>query len=107
MAEKRLADLLDTGKEWTRLRTSVPGVYVLKLPAYNRAPSRLAVELNPLDGAGNPTKRRGLVLRTGAELEAFNELYDHDKLSKLLELLDGINRIKTDKGRREEPIIEL
>jgi hypothetical protein len=107
MAEKKLADLLDTGKEWTRLRTSVPGVFVLKLPAYNRIPSRLAIELNPVDRIGNPTKRRGLVLRTRTELEAFNELYNYDKLSKLLVMLDGVNRVKTDKGRKEEPVIEL
>lgn len=107
MAEEKLADFLDTGKEWSRLRTSVPGVFVLKLPAYKRSPSRLAVELNPVDRAGNPTKRRGLVLRSMAELVAFNEVYEYDKLSKLLRVLDGVNQVKTDKGRKEEPIIEL
>jgi len=107
MAEEKLADFLDTGKEWSRLRTSVPGVFVLKLPAYKRSPSRLAIELNPVDRIGNPSKRRGLVLRTTAELEAFNELYKYDKLSKLLGMLDGINQVKTDKGRKEEPVIEL
>jgi hypothetical protein len=107
MAEDKLADLLDTGKEWSRLRTSVRGVFVLKLPAYKRSPSRLAVELNPVDRAGNPTKRRGLVLRSMAELVAFNEAYEYDKLSKLLEMLDGVNQAKTGKWRKEEQVIEL
>jgi hypothetical protein len=30
------------------VRTSVPGVFVLKLPAYRGSPTRLAVELNPV-----------------------------------------------------------
>jgi hypothetical protein len=107
MAEDKLADFLDTSKEWSRLRTSVPGVFVLKLPAYKRSPSRLAVELNPVDRAGNPTKRRGLVLRSMAELVAFNEAYEYDKLSKLLEMLDSVNQAKTGKGRTEEQVIEL
>jgi hypothetical protein len=107
MAEEKLVEFLDTGKEWSRLRTSVPGIFVLKLPAYKRSPSRLVVELNPVDRADNPTKRRGLVLRSMAELEAFNEVYEYDKLSKLLGMLEGVNQAKTGKGRTEEKVIEL
>lgn len=102
-----MADFLDTGKEWSRLRTSVPGVFVLRLPAYKRSPSRLAVELNPVDHVGNPTKRRGLVLRSTAELVAFNKAYEYEKLSKLLGMLDGVNQAKTGKGKKEEQVIEL
>jgi len=107
MAEEKLAEFLDTSKEWSRIRTSVPGVFVLKLPAYKRSPSRLVVELNPVDRADNPTKRRGLVLRSMAELVAFNEVYDYEKLSKLLGMLEGVNLAKTGKGRKGEQVIEL
>ncbi len=107
MAEEKLAEFLDTGKEWSRLRTSVPGIFVLKLPAYKHSPGRLVVEINPVDRADNPTKRRGLVLRSMAELEAFNEVYEYDKLSKLLGILDGVNKVKTGKLRKEEKVIEL
>ena len=70
MSEK-LRDFLKTGKDWARLRTSVEGVFVLKLPAYRRSPTRLAVELNPVDGEGKPKKRRGLILRSSTDLEDF------------------------------------
>ena len=43
-----------------RLKTSVPGVFVLKMPAYKTSPARLAIELNPTDESGAPTKKRGL-----------------------------------------------
>jgi hypothetical protein len=87
----KLKEFLETGKAWSRLRTSIPGIFILKLPIYRRKPSRLAVELNPVNEVGDPTKRRGLVLRTGFELEAFNEIYDYDKLKMLIGLLDDVN----------------
>jgi len=82
LSSDSLREFLETGKDWSRLRTSVPGVFVLKLPVYKRSPSRLAIELNPVNEIGNPTKRRGLVLRTRSELEGFNEAYQFDKLAK-------------------------
>ena len=68
MSEEKLTDFLKTGKDWSRIRTSVAGVFVLKLPPYRSSSARLVVELNPVDETGNPKKRRGLVLRSSAEL---------------------------------------
>ncbi len=62
--ESRLADFLKSGKDWERKATSVPGVFILKMPPYRGAPTRLAVELNPVDEAGRPTKKRGVLLRS-------------------------------------------
>jgi len=64
LSEDRLVEFLRSGKDWGRLRTSVPGVFVLKLPAYKGSPSRLAIELNPVgeDGlleAVNPKAEAG------------------------------------------------
>ena len=99
---------LKTGKDWSRVKTSVPGVFVLKLPMYKSAPTRLAVELNPTDGAGRPKKRRGLVLRTRNDLEEFKELFQYERLSKLLRMLDQINpEVEARKPRKDEEVIEL
>ena len=68
MSEEKLTDFLKTGKEWTRMRTSVPGVFVLKLPPYKSSPTRLVAELNPVDETERPKKRRGLILRSSSEL---------------------------------------
>jgi len=107
LAEEKLAEFLKVGKDWSRLATTVPGVFVLKLPAYKRQPSRLAVELNPVDEAGKPKKRRGLVLRSKAELEEFKELFQYEKLSKLLEMIDNVNpKVEAPRRRREE-VIEI
>ena len=108
MSEEKLADFLKTGKDWTRMKTTVPGVFVLKLPPYRSSPTRLAVELNPVDESGNPKKKRGLVLRSSKELEEYKELFQPDKLSKLLGILDQVNpKVEAAKRRKEEEVIEL
>ena len=108
MSEEALTNFLKTGKDWTRLRTTVPGIFVLKLPTYKSSPARLAVELNPVDESGNPKKRRGLILRSSKELEDFNELYQYDKVVKLVNILDSINpKVEAAKRKKGEEVIEL
>jgi len=108
LSEEKLADFLKTGKDWTRMKTSVPGVFVLKLPPFKSAPTRLAVELNPADESGNPKKKRGLVLRSTKELEEYKELFQPEKLSKLLGIIDQVNpKVEAAKRRKEEEVIEL
>jgi hypothetical protein len=108
LSEEKLADFLKTGKDWSRLRTSVLGVYVVKLPPYRSSPARLVVELNPVDEAGTPKKRRGLVLRSTGELEEFRELFSDEKLPKLLGMIDSLNpKVEAGKRRKEEGVIEL
>lgn len=108
MSEEKLTNFLKTGKDWARLRTSVDGVFVLKLPTYRRSPPRLAVELNPVDDEGKPKKRRGFILRSRTDLEDFKELFLYDKLAKLLTALDSVNpEAVAARRRKEEEVIEL
>ena len=108
MSEDKLKDFLKIGKDWSRLRTSVQGVFVLKLPAYRSSPTRLAVELNPVDKEDNPKRRRGLILRSSADLEDFRGLFEYEKLSKLLTSLDSINpKVGAERRRKGEEVLEL
>jgi hypothetical protein len=108
LSEEKLADFLKTGKDWSRMKTSVPGIFVVKLPHYRGSPARLVVELNPVDEGGTPKKRRGLVLRSTAELEEFKELFRDEKLPKLLGMIDAVNpKVEAGKRRKEEGVIEL
>ena len=91
MSEDKLASFLKDGPDWGRMKTSVPGIFILRLPAYRNSPTRLAVELNPADQSGSPTKKRGLVLRSSEELKEFRELFEFEKLLTLLESVDRVN----------------
>ena len=108
MSEEKLTDFLETGKDWGKMRTSVSGVFVVKMPAYRSSPTRLAVEINPVDASGNPTKRRGLFIRSIDELESFKEILNEEKLSTLLGMLDSVNPRVEGQGRgKGEDFIEL
>jgi hypothetical protein len=66
------------------------------------------VELNPVDETGTPKKRRGLILRSTAELEEFKELFSDEKLPKLLSMVDSVNpKFEGGTRRKEEGVIEL
>ena len=108
MSEDRLEEFLKTGGDWEKLRTSVPGVFIQKLPPYRSSPERLAVEVNPVDASGNPTKRRGLLIRSLDEYEAFKEILNDEKLPKLLEMLEGVNPETGRRGKgKDKDVIEI
>lgn len=89
--EEKLGTFLKAGSDWARLKTSFPGVFVLKLPPFRDSPACLAVELNPVDEAGNPTRRRGLILRSEGDLMEYERIFQSDKLKPLLVSVAAIN----------------
>jgi len=91
MSEERIKEFLETGSDWEKLKTSVPGVFIQKLPPYRSSPARLAVEVNPVDASGNTTKRRGLLIRYLEEYENFKEIINDEKLPKLMDMLANVN----------------
>ena len=91
MPEEKLSQFLKNGKDWERRSTTVPGVFVLRLPGDGKRPPSLAVELNPIDELGKPTKKRGLVIRSSEELREFRELINNEKLSVLMAKIDEVN----------------
>ena len=58
--DNRLTDFLNEGKDWERKQTNVPGVFLLKLPAFRSRPACIAIEIDAMGqggGGGNRTKR--------------------------------------------------
>ena len=108
MSEERLGEFLRTGNDWEKLKTSIPGVFVQKLPPYRSSPNRLAIEVNPVDASGNPTKKRGLLIRFPDEYDSFKEILNDDKFPKLLEMLDSVNPGTPRRTRKfDEDVLEI
>jgi hypothetical protein len=108
-SNEKLGSFLKNGEDWSRLKTSIPGVFVLKMPEYRNSPTRLAVELNPVDASGSPTKRRGLLLRSKEELDEFKELFQYEKLATLLQTVESLNPQgkKSTRAKPGEDVLEL
>jgi hypothetical protein len=89
--EQRLRDFLRSGGDWERSRTSIPGVFVVKLPGRGPRGAELALEINPVDGQGQPRKRRGYMVRGRAELEELSRILSDARLARLAEALEAVN----------------
>ncbi|KXA93979.1 hypothetical protein AKJ65_05720 [candidate division MSBL1 archaeon SCGC-AAA259E19] len=108
--EESLSQFLDDGDDWEKKKTSVGGVFVLKLPKYKGSPPRLAIELNPADRRGNPTKKRGLMIRNPGELGKFRDLIKEEGLDNLMEAILEVNPEKgkvTRPEEEEEDVIQI
>ena len=113
MAGEKLTEslrvFLEKGSDWERKPTSLQGVFIVKLPPYGRSPTRLVVEINPVDASGAPTRRRGFIIRNSGELNDFRALVAEDKLGGLLSGIDEVNpqapeKLKSSQGKE---IIEI
>jgi hypothetical protein len=89
--DERLERFLKDGTDWERKPTSVPGVFILKLPPFKGRPATLAIEINPVDSTGSPSKKRGIVIRSEAEIAEINNMVSSPKLSQLAKSIDEIN----------------
>ena len=106
MSEEKLEEFLETGKDWAKVKTSVPGVFVMKMPgSKNREPS-LSVEINTVDASGSPTKRRGLIIRSVDELLEFKDILGNDKVETLLEMLEDVNP-GSPESKQSKEVIEI
>lgn len=89
--DERLAGFLKDARDWERRATSIPGVFLLKLPSSITRQAAIAVEINPLDATGSATKKRGIVIRSVSELNEFNHILANQKLVELASKVDEVN----------------
>jgi diketogulonate reductase-like aldo/keto reductase len=63
----------------------------LKLPASKQNPSSIAIEINPTNTttAGSAfTRKKGIIIRGGSELEQFNQLLSNPKIVELAKKIE-------------------
>jgi len=106
MSEEKLAEFLEKGKDWDKMKTTVPGVFVMKMPGSKTRSASLSMEINPVDAGGSPTKRRGLIIRGVEEYLEFKDIILNEKLESLLEMLEDVNP-ETGKSKTSKDVIEI
>ncbi|MFO8019940.1 MAG: hypothetical protein R6U96_15050 [Promethearchaeia archaeon] len=101
--EEQLAEHLETAKDWEKMETPIPGVFVVKVPATKTRPALLFLEINPLKENGRPMKRKGLFVKNKEMLIKFTEALTDDKVFKLIQNLDSVNP-NTNKGSKRKKL---
>jgi len=102
MVDERLVQFLKDGKDWERKPTSMPGVFLLKMPAYKSKPASIAIEINPVDSSGAATKRRGIVIKSQSELDQICKMISNPKIIQLTSSIDEINPEKNQPNKESE-----
>lgn len=102
-----LRSFLERGEDWERKNTSVPGVYLIKLPRTRNRPASLALELNPIGESGLPIKRKGLMVMSSRELEAFRRLFENPKVASVLDAIDELFPERRAPGRSVDDVVEI
>jgi hypothetical protein len=103
----RLYQFLKDGKDWERKATNIPGVFLLKMPVFRGRPASLAIEINPVDSSGSSTKRRGIIIRSGLELEEIKSLLSNPKMIQLAKSIDEVNPERKLPEKAGEDIFEI
>lgn len=92
--DERLAQFLIDARDWEKKTTSIPGLFILKLPGRRGNPPSVVLEINPVDALGSPTKKRGVIVRSTAELEWIKDILSNPKVAKLSENIDKVGKRK-------------
>jgi hypothetical protein len=106
--EDKLSDFLSRSRDWERRPTNVPGIFLLKLPSSKSRQASIAIEINPVDATGAPTKKRGIVIRSASELDQFSNILADQKLIELARRIDEVNpKQKEEVGTTGSDIFEI
>jgi len=102
-----LKSLLDTGDDWQRRDTSVKGVSIIRLPANKTRNASLAVEINPVNAQGTPMKKKGVMILSIAEIEAFVNVFSDQRLPNLVNIVNDVSGVKRGSSHKSNDIIEI
>jgi hypothetical protein len=105
--DEKLLGFLKDGADWERKPTSLPGVFILKLPSFKGRPATLAIEINPVDSSGSPSKKRGIVVRSEMEIGEINKVVSNAKLLQLAKTIDEINPPRKKPATDQGDVIEI
>ncbi len=98
--DEQIERVKKNARPWERIKTSVDGIFIIKLPGSKYRPESVGVELNPARES-KPTKRRGLYILSKRNLDDMRKILNHPKLDELMSVID----LKNPKQERSEEIV--
>jgi hypothetical protein len=85
-----LRTFIDEGADWERKHTSVKGVSIIRLPATKNRAASLAIDFNPIGANGLPMKKKGIMIMNSAEIAAFRDAFNNEKVDGLVAALEEV-----------------
>lgn len=88
----QLKEHLEKGKDWERMNTPVPGLYIVKVPATKTRKARLNLQLSPLKNDGTPLKKKSLFIGGEEMFIKYAEMFSNDKAYQIIREIEQINQ---------------
>ncbi len=102
-----LKALMETGEDWERKNTSLKGVSIIRLPKTKTRPASLAIDINPVTEKGTPMKKKGIMIMSRAELLAFKEVFNSEKVDILLRTIEEIIPERKGANTEKEDVLQI
>ena len=84
--------------------TNLPGVFLLKLPAFRSRPACIAIEIDAMGrGGGGGNRRRGLIIESKEEIEQLSNILTNDKVIELTSAVEKVNPVQTNTSSTVDP----
>ncbi|MHA1344767.1 MAG: hypothetical protein ACTSVO_06675 [Candidatus Heimdallarchaeaceae archaeon] len=105
---ERLKEFGKKMKDWDKMKTSVTGVSIVKLPTKGED-LNFGLELIPVNEDGVPLKRKGVFITSLEQWESFKLLLNDEKAFDLIKNIDEMRKRKAFKGASEDngEVLEL
>ncbi|MCK4845789.1 MAG: hypothetical protein KAS95_08960 [Candidatus Heimdallarchaeota archaeon] len=101
----RLREYASSMKDWDKIKTSVEGVSLVKMPSGEK----LSLEIIPVNEEGKPLKRKGLFVTSIEQFEAFKDIFINEKAHDLIQGIDALieKKVVVKDSSEEEDVFEL
>jgi hypothetical protein len=96
---QNLVKEVEQATPWEKIPTSLDGIYIVKTPTHNNCQT-VFVEINPSMN-GQPTKRRGIYLKSLSELNEIRKICENEKIEELITVINQYY------SKKEMPRIEI
>ncbi|NWF95941.1 MAG: hypothetical protein HXY34_07330 [Candidatus Thorarchaeota archaeon] len=90
--DESLKDMLKHGRRFERVKTSIDGVFIRRIPQSRDEPACLVLEVNPIGRSGNPMNRVGSIIRNMDELNAIRAILSQESVDEIMVAIERANR---------------
>src|SRR2546428_11591329 len=83
-----IKSMMKDASEWTRRKTTIPGIFVVRMPGTKL---RVMLLFSPTDEAGNPRKRGGLFFADIDNVQPARHGFPDGRLDALISAVPSVN----------------
>lgn len=101
---QRLRQALEHAPKWEKLKTGIPGIWVVRMPGDEL---QLGIMFNPLSDQGTARKKKGWYFFDGETVEEVRVAFGNKGLDKLVSAVEKINGQSSRPAPGTEEVFEV